>query len=214
MAKYSEEVVCCEDESNILEVEGTHVCTKCGLVKDMLCFYNAIPKAESRPSNMFLLELCNRAEIDESTQISAEHYFQIWVKNHSTLSKRILSACAIYLACKKHNVPRSIKEISVISGVDGKHLGKYEQLLSDKCYATNAADYVNRFGCKIGLNFSEIKTVIENISLSTSTKSFNPITVSVAHIYKVLSLDNEKLKELENVSGVPISSIKRICKFI
>ena len=97
MAKYSEEVVCCEDESNILEVEGTHVCTKCGLVKDMLCFYNAIPKAESRPSNMFLLELCNRAEIDESTHISRTLFPNMGKESFNLKQKNTICMC--YLSC-------------------------------------------------------------------------------------------------------------------
>ncbi|HIF02106.1 MAG TPA: hypothetical protein EYQ84_01810 [Nitrospinaceae bacterium] len=215
MAKYSKQVVCCEDEINILEVEGTHVCSKCGLVKDMLCFYNtAASNEETEPWNMFLLELCNRAEIGKSTRLSAECYYRMWAKSHSTLSKKVLLACAIYIACKNHNIPRSLKEVSAISGVDTKRIGKYEQLVSDKCYPTKAADYVNRFGCKIGLNFSEIKKVIDNISLGMNTRSFNPIALSAAYIYKILSLDHEKLKELEKVSGVPISTIKRICKCI
>ena len=29
---------CCFDAVNILEIDGTHVCIKCGLVQDMLSF--------------------------------------------------------------------------------------------------------------------------------------------------------------------------------
>jgi len=214
MATHSRESICCRDEINTLEIEGTHVCSECGLVKDMLSFHESFCTEKTEAGNMILFELCNRAEIDCSTQSSAEHFYQIWVKYHPTLNKSILSACAIDVACKKHKIPRSMKEISVISGVHTKQLGKYEQLVSNEYYPTIASDYVNRFGCKIGLKFTEIKEVIYNISLNTNTMSFNPVALSTAYIYKTSSLDNEKLEELEKVSGVPISTIKRISKYI
>ena len=176
MAIHPKETFCCRDEINIIKIEGTHVCCKCGLVKDMLSFYEPIHTGTTKAGSMFLLELCHRAEIDSSTQSSAEHFYQIWVKHNPTLNKSILSACAIYVACKKHKIPRSMKEISAMSGVDTKQLGKYEQLVSEEHYPTKASDYVNRFGCKIGLNFSEIKQVRNNISLNTNTMmTFNPV---------------------------------------
>lgn len=204
---------CCTQEINIIEIDGTHVCTYCGLVIDTQCYYEERKYAKTNvyTNNAVLNEYCARGEIDTQTQLIAERMYKKWLVKHSTLHKNTLIACAMYVACKKNNSPRTIKEISGISGCDTKQLGRYEHIVSNQHYRTNPSNYVHRFCQRLGMTYKQIKTVEEAISSSqVDDIGCNPAAVTSAYIYKLAPSNIVKLKDIQDVSGISTTSIKRI----
>ena len=65
-------------------------------------------------------------------------------------------AASIYTACRVWNVPRTLDEISEVSRITKKKIGKYYRLLARelkiKLRPTSPADYVPRFASKLGLS--------------------------------------------------------------
>ena len=148
---------CCVDAVNILEIDGTHVCVKCGLVQDMLSFGENKNDYEKKQSNHFLEEICDRLNIDTNTLQDAEGIFESALNKYSLLRRNILASSSLYISCKKNCIPRSMKELSAASGVDVRLIGNYENLICDNYLPTNPSNYANRFGTKLGMNYKAIK---------------------------------------------------------
>ncbi len=122
MEIYSEGNKCCSTECNIVETDGTHVCIQCGKVQDLLCFNNYIGSHYVKPLHSFLLEVCHRLEIDDTTKNDANEIYNEAVANYPSLRKNILISASIYIAAKKNLVPRTLKEISLATGTNVKKL--------------------------------------------------------------------------------------------
>ena len=215
MEGYPRNNICCKEQKNILETDGTHVCSKCGLVNDMLCLNESNVSRTCQLQPTLLDEFCDRAGIDTRTKLIASQFYNKSVNLHPTLHKPSLLACSLYIACKKSNVPRTIKEISAVTGCDIKYITRYEAIISDGYYTVLPSQYVNRFGSKIGLSYSQIRRVIKFLnSRKKQKKVYNPASVAAAAIYRTLSPDMFSISQLENVTGVALSTMKRVCKHI
>ena len=213
MAKDTKHVKCCDREKNILEIDGSYVCIQCGLVSDALCFYDDRDYRNTLSStNTIIREFCARGEIDNQSQMFAEEMYNKWIHKFPSLDKTTLMACSIYITCKQNSVPRTMKEISSLTGCSIRQLGKYERIVSSQHFETTPTQYVDRFGSKLYLNYHQIKKIKLILQGVKFEKSFNPASIAASAIYKI-SVD-VNIVDIENVSGVPRSTIKRICKLI
>ena len=207
--------MCCTRESNIVESNGFYVCTRCSLVQDTLCFdYGSkFENDKIELKNSLLDELCHRLSVATTPQADSEFlYNKARIKNPN-IQKLILLSCSLYIACKQNNCPRTMKEISGISGVDVKRIGQYEHLVCNQYYPTKPSDYVNRFAGKLDLKYSQIRRINQELEKDTNYK-YNPVTLCAAVIYKTMKRQGIELSQLVNISGVPSSTIKRIAKKI
>ena len=100
MEIYTKGNKCRHSERNILETDGTHVCTQCGKVQDMICFGNFVDSYQTTLVNPFLLEVCYRLEIDSITKNGANDIYNKAVLNYPYLRKNILISTSIYIATK------------------------------------------------------------------------------------------------------------------
>ena len=205
---------CCMKESALLEVEGFFVCTTCGSCKNDTVFESSSHK------NDFLGEvsseigdICENGGIPKRTEDIANRQFFYWHKKIPTLSPDILKAAVIYNACKKDGYPRSLREISSISGISSKKIGKYDSIISQIFYQFEPDIYVNRFCCKLGKSLDFIKKTGYHAQRLACQNKSNPITITASAIYLTyLGEDNiEKnfLKKLQNLTGVAPSTILR-----
>ncbi len=101
MEIYSTRNKCCYNECNIIETDGTHVCVQCGNVQDMLCFGDYSGFTQERGINPFLVEVCHRLEIDNTTKNDANEIYDEAIISFPSLRKNILSSVSIYIASKK-----------------------------------------------------------------------------------------------------------------
>ena len=158
-------------------------------------------------------EFCHRLSVDNITQADSELLYNNSVRKNPNIQKLILLTCSLYIACKRNNCPRTMKEISAVSGVDVKHIGQYEHLVCARYYPTKPSDYVDRFGSKLELNYKQIQKINQEL-LKVSKCTDNPINLCVAVIYKTMQHIGIDIKQLEDIIGIPSSTIKRLSKKI
>ena len=112
MDVYQKQDRCCLHEYNIIEVDGTHVCTVCAKVADMISFGGCHNSSTFTTINSILHELCHSLHMDTCTDNIANEIYSNVIMNHRTLHKRILFPTSIYIAAKRNSVPRTLKEVS------------------------------------------------------------------------------------------------------
>ena len=200
---------------NLVELDGSYVCTYCGIVQDIPCFEYVLEfrNEENQTTNSLLNEFCHRLAIDSVTQFDSESLYNRSITKNPYVQKLILLSCSLYIACKKNKCPRTMKEICAVSGVDVKQIGQYEHLVCNQYYPTKASDYVNRFGGKLELKYNQIQRINQEIEKVT-TNIYNPIALCAAAIYKTMTPSVIDLNQLEDITGIPSSSIKKISKKI
>ena len=215
MAYTSNHDKCCTRTSNIIELDGCYVCTYCGMVQDTPCFEYEFQFRDDKVSlkDSLLSEFCHRLAVDNITQADSESLYNNSVRKNPNIQKLILLTCSLYIACKRNNCPRTMREISAVSGVDVKHIGQYEHLVCSQYYPTKASDYVNRFGSKLELEYNQIQKINQGL-LKVTKYTDNPRSVCAAVIYKTMQHLGVDLKQLEDITGIPSSTIKRISKKI
>ena len=210
---------------DIIAIDGTHVRTCCGLVLDQVCFEEPKPSLDWNNNNNnnnninddvieSLCEYSERGAIDDHTRSLAQNIYYNFTSKHSSLHKNTLLATSIYIACKQNQVPRTMKEICSLTGCEIKSLGRYEKLVSEQHFPTNASDYIDRFGCKLHLKFQQIRKVKSFLRSSKINQTFSPVNVAAAALYKILQADNLDMCDIVSVTGVPSATIHRIVKYI
>ena len=213
-----EDRLCCRQSSNITPIDGTYTCVKCGLVNDVLYIPTTVPGYWANDNITRLKEpineYCERGNIDLQTGYFAEKIFNEFSAKGKRLHKTPLASACLYVSCRKNGVPRTIKEISAISGCDIKQMGRYEKIVSNTYYPSDATLYVDRFCLKMGLSLLQTKIVRQEIQRNQDKiGSSNTVAMACAFIFKHLK-KNICVNMLEDVSGVPVSTIKRMAKTI
>ena len=161
-------------------------------------------------------EFCSRLHIDPHTQDIANEIYEKAISPNKNLSKLILIPTSIYIAAKKNSVPRTLKEISAVSGIETRRIGDYEKLISNRYYHTTANQYVSRFGCKLGLQKGQIQSISKNIKeVDECTSIQNPVLQCAVYIYEFMKNLPNSLIRLQEATGIPSTilktSIKRMC---
>lgn len=204
---------CCTKECNIIEIDGTHVCNQCGIVQDMMCLEYRISYRHTTWMNPLLLEVCHRLEIDSTTENDAINIYNDTILRYPSLRKNIIIPTSVYIAAKKNFVPRTIKEISAVSGVSVKNIGHYERFIFHKYIPTKPVEYIYRFGKKLNMSCKEIMKIEKSIRLlGNSNKIQNPVLLCALFLYRSLKEVGNSLIQIQDVTGIPASTIKNAYK--
>ena len=100
-----------------------------------------------------------------------------------------------------------------MSGVSSKNIGDYERIISDKYFPTKPVDYIYRFGKKLNMSYKEIIKIDKSIRLlGSSNKIQNPVLVCALFLYKSLKEVSNSLIRIQDVTGIPASTIKNAYK--
>ncbi|MHA1835789.1 MAG: transcription initiation factor IIB [Candidatus Odinarchaeia archaeon] len=122
-----------------------------------------------------------------------------------------VTAAALYAACRKCKVPRTLDEIAEISQVDKKDIGRGYRFiareLSIKVPPTNPIDYVPRFISELKLNGNVQSRAVEILKKAISiglTSGRGPTGVAAAAIYiaSVLEKERRTQRNIAEVAGV------------
>jgi transcription initiation factor TFIIB len=126
-------------------------------------------------------------------------------------------AAALYAACRKHNVPRTLDEIAEGSGVKKREVGRTYRFITRelgiKLLPTSPIDYISRFSSELKLSPNTQERAIA-ILKSAQTKDLisgrGPTGVAAASIYVASTLENEKRtqREVAEVAGVTEVTIR------
>ena len=128
-----------------------------------------------------------------------------------------VATSALYAACRKEGIPRSLSEVASASRVDRKEIGRtyryVAQELSLEMAPVDPAKYVPRFSSELGLS-EEVQAKANEIIQTTSEAGLlsgkSPTGFAAAAIYAASLLCNEKKtqREVANVAQVTEVTIR------
>ena len=126
-------------------------------------------------------------------------------------------AGALYAACRRHEVPRTLDELSEASGIDKKEVGRTYRFvtreLGIRILPSNPVDYIPRFASALKLNpetQSKAVEILEMAENSELTSGRGPTGIAAASLYVAALLNNEKRtqREVADVAGVTEVTIR------
>lgn len=126
-------------------------------------------------------------------------------------------AGALYAACRRHDVPRTLDELSEASGIDKKEIGRTYRFvtreLGIKILPSNPADYIARFASALKLNAetqSKSVEIIEQAQNVELTSGRGPTGIAAAALYVAALINGEKRtqREVADVAGVTEVTIR------
>lgn len=181
------------------------------------------PKRALKNGLNLIQAFCDRAFISKTIINRAQYIFKTVESKKLLKGKNLegaVGAC-IYIACKLENAPRTFKEISVITAVQKREIGKCYKLIYkdvDTSGTIPSGDIVARFCSDLNLNLK-----IQKISSEISAKTYeigcltgrSPDSIAAAIIYLVLNLFPEfkdAQKDIHLVTGVTEITIKNTYK--
>ncbi|MEK6903798.1 MAG: transcription initiation factor IIB [Nanoarchaeota archaeon] len=126
-------------------------------------------------------------------------------------------AGALYAACRRHEVPRTLDELSEASGIDKKEVGRTYRFvtreLGIRILPSNPVDYIPRFASALKLNpetQSKAVEILEMAENSELTSGRGPTGIAAASLYVAALLNEEKRtqREVADVAGVTEVTIR------
>jgi transcription initiation factor TFIIB len=141
------------------------------------------------------LELPSNVE-EESARIYTMAVQRGLVRGRST---EIISAAAVYAACRQNEIPRTISEFSNATSIEEKELGRNYRFLTRrlelKIMPTNPATYVARLSSSLKLSPETqtlAVTIIERAQKAELTSGKSPQGIAAAAVYMAAMINDEK----------------------
>jgi len=126
-------------------------------------------------------------------------------------------AGALYAACRRHEVPRTLDELSEASGMDKKEIGRTYRFvtreLGIRILPSNPVDYIARFSSALKLTAetqSKAVEILEKAQNSELTSGRGPTGIAAASLYVAALINNEKRtqREVADIAGVTEVTIR------
>ena len=126
-------------------------------------------------------------------------------------------AGALYAACRRHEVPRTLDELAEASGIDKKEIGRTYRFvtreLGIRILPSNPVDYISRFSAALKLTAStqtKAVEILEKAQNSELTSGRGPTGIAAASLYVAALMNNEKRtqREVADVAGVTEVTIR------
>lgn len=126
-------------------------------------------------------------------------------------------AGALYAACRRHEVPRTLDELSEASGIDKKEIGRTYRFvtreLGIRILPSNPVDYIPRFASALKLSAetqSKAVDILEQAENSELTSGRGPTGIAAAALYVAALINNEKRtqREVADIAGVTEVTIR------
>jgi len=124
---------------------------------------------------------------------------------------------ALYAACRRHEVPRTLDELSEASGIEKKEIGRTYRFVTRELGITilpsNPADYIARFASSLKLGpetQSKAVDILEEAQHAELTSGRGPTGIAAAALYVAALIHNEKRtqREVADVAGVTEVTIR------
>jgi transcription initiation factor TFIIB len=126
-------------------------------------------------------------------------------------------AGALYAACRRHEVPRTLDELSEASGIEKKEIGRTYRFVTRELgisiLPSNPADYMARFASSLKLSpetQSRAVEILEQASKAELTSGRGPTGIAAAALYVSALIHGEKRtqREVADVAGVTEVTIR------
>ena len=124
---------------------------------------------------------------------------------------------ALYAACRRNELPRTLDEMSEASGIDKKEIGRTYRFitreLNVKILPSNPIDYMARFSSSLTLSpetQSRAIKILERARLNELTSGRGPTGIAAAALYIASLINGEKRtqREVADVAGVTEVTIR------
>jgi transcription initiation factor TFIIB len=126
-------------------------------------------------------------------------------------------AGALYAACRRNEVPRTLDEMAESSGIDKKEVGRTYRFITRelkiKILPSNPVDYMARFSSALTLSpetHSKAIKILERARLNELTSGRGPTGIAAAALYISSLINGEKRtqREVADVAGVTEVTIR------
>lgn len=126
-------------------------------------------------------------------------------------------AGALYAACRRHEVPRTLDELSEASGIDKKEIGRTYRFITRelgiRILPSNPVDYIPRFASALKLSAdtqSRAVDILEDAQRAELTSGRGPTGIAAASLYVAALTNNEKRtqREVADIAGVTEVTIR------
>ncbi len=126
-------------------------------------------------------------------------------------------AGSLYASCRRHEVPRTLDELSEASGIEKKEIGRTYRFITRELQITilpsNPADYIARFASSLRLQAetqSKAIEILEQAQKSELTSGRGPTGIAAAALYVSALIHGEKRtqREVADVAGVTEVTIR------
>ena len=126
-------------------------------------------------------------------------------------------AGALYAACRRHEVPRTLDELSEASGIEKKEIGRTYRFVTRELgisiLPSNPADYIARFASSLKLSpetQSRAVEILDNAHKAELTSGRGPTGIAAAALYVSALIHGEKRtqREVADVAGVTEVTIR------
>ena len=158
-------------------------------------------------------------KLPESVEEEAARIYTLAVQRGLVRGRSMESvvAGALYAACRRHDVPRTLDELSEASGIEKKEIGRTYRFVTRELGITilpsNPADYVPRFASSLKLSAetqSKAVEILEMAQESELTSGRGPTGIAAAALYVAALINDEKRtqREVADVAGVTEVTIR------
>ncbi len=126
-------------------------------------------------------------------------------------------AGALYAACRRHEIPRTLDELSEASGIDKKEIGRTYRFITRelgmRILPSNPVDFIPRFASNLRLSpetQSQAVHILEKAQDAELTSGRGPTGIAAASLYVAALMNNEKRtqREVADVAGITEVTIR------
>ena len=151
---------------------------------------------------------------EEAARIYTQAFQRGLVRGRSMES---VVAGSLYAACRRHDVPRTLDELSEASGIEKKEVGRTYRFITRELginiMPSNPADYIARFASSLKLSAesqSRAIEILESAQRSELTSGRGPTGIAAAALYVSALIHGEKRtqREVADVAGVTEVTIR------
>lgn len=196
----------CKHINQIVDVhEGSYICTDCARVISDYFYEESYQRQDKNliPSQNETSEILSRLNLPDSFK----DYIEENQKPICNKTNSIVNATNIYLTTNTNNSVVTLKEISAITGINGKKIAKNKINIIDKHLL------LEKYCTLLNLNYKTY-TVIKEKLKTYQLSGHNPLTVVASAIYRHSKENKLKLsmKKISDTFGISSISIQRYLK--
>lgn len=138
------------------------------------------------------------------------------------ISRAVLAAASIYVACRERGHPLTLREIADATGTDPRDVGRCYTTMLERMHITrpglNGGEYVHHLALDRPLSEETYKASEDIVRRATQSGlgGRNPMTLAAAALYLACCGMGEKVTQAEvsDAAGVGEESVRECCKAI